>query len=155
MKTLVVVRHGKSDWTTGVPDKERPLTARGERQATESGIWLAQHVPGVERAVVSPAERARATWALIAAQYQPPPEQVVDDRVYGGRLQHVVAELPESLDVAMVIGHNPDLEVLAEQLTGEPLDLPTSCVAVLTWPGSWVAGQGAATLTAYGRPPSS
>jgi phosphohistidine phosphatase len=153
VKTLVVVRHGKSDWTTGVPDRERPLNARGKRQAVEAGLWLVEHVPAIDRVVVSPAERARATWALIAPQFDSQPETVIDERMYGGRLPHVVAELPDFADTAALIGHNPDLEELIEQLTGDLVEMPTSCVAVLKWPGSWVAGVGAASLVAHGRPP--
>ena len=149
----MVVRHGKSDWTTGVPDRERPLNPRGERQATQAGLWLVEHVPAIDRVVLSPAERARATWALIAPQFEPQPETVIDERMYGGRVGHVVAELPDSVATAALIGHNPDLEDLIEQLTGDPVEMPTSCVAVLTWPGSWVAGEGAASLVAHGRPP--
>lgn len=149
----MLVRHGKSDWTTGVPDRERPLNARGVRQATESGLWLAEHLPAVDRAVISPAERARATWAIVAAQYRQAPETVIDERMYAGRLGHVVAELPDSVATAALVGHNPDLEDLIERLTGQWVAMPTSCVAVLTWPGTWVSAEGSATLKAHGRPP--
>lgn len=153
VKTLVVVRHGKSDWTTGVPDRERPLNARGQRQAMESGIWLAEHVPHVDQVIVSPAERTRSTWSHIGVQYDRPPHASFDERLYGGRVRHVIDELPETASTAVIVGHNPDVEILVQQLSGKPLDMPTSCIAVLEWEGSWVEGAGRATVRAHGRPP--
>ena len=36
-RTLLIVRHAKSDWEAGAPDHERPLNARGRREAPELG----------------------------------------------------------------------------------------------------------------------
>ena len=58
--TLVVLRHAKSDWSTGLDDRHRPLADRGRRQAPEAGRWLAEHGPAPDHVVVSPAVRARA-----------------------------------------------------------------------------------------------
>ena len=43
---LIVLRHGKSDWSGGEPDRERPLAKRGRRQVPEAGAWLAANLPG-------------------------------------------------------------------------------------------------------------
>jgi phosphohistidine phosphatase len=37
--------------------------------------------------------------------------------------------VPENAETVMIIGHNPGLEELVEQLTGEPQDLPTAALA--------------------------
>ena len=66
--TLILLRHAKSDWSTGDPDHERPLAARGVRQAPEAGRWLAAHLDRIDLAVVSTAERARRTWSLVSAE---------------------------------------------------------------------------------------
>ena len=50
----------------GVPDRKRPLTDRGRRDATAAGRWLRAHRPDV--VVCSTAERARETWAVAAAE---------------------------------------------------------------------------------------
>src|SRR6478735_578713 len=63
-RTLVLLRHAKSDWSTGEPDPRRPLAGRGRRQAPEAGRWLAANLDAIDLAVVSPATRARQTWEL-------------------------------------------------------------------------------------------
>ena len=41
MKTLLIMRHAKSSWDdSGVADHDRPLTARGERDAPRMGKLL-------------------------------------------------------------------------------------------------------------------
>jgi phosphohistidine phosphatase len=108
---------------------------------------------------VSPASRARSTWELVSAELGSPPRTRVEDRVYaasGSELLGVVRELPEDLDTVLLVGHNPGLEDLVRQLTGERVALPTSAVAVIALPGKWAgAGQAPAALKASGRPAKS
>ena len=84
MSTVILLRHGKSDWSGGEPDELRPLAPRGRRQVPEAGRWLADNVGAIDLAVVSPAERTRETWRLAAAELAAPPPVREDDRVYAG-----------------------------------------------------------------------
>lgn len=155
-RTLVVLRHGKSDWSGVEPDLERPLSKRGRRQAAEAGAWLADNLPSIDLAVVSPAERTRATWRLVAVALPEPPEVRVDERVYaawGHQLRAVVAELPPEAGTVVLVGHNPAVEDLVEELAGEQVPMPTSALAVLSWSGAWSDPSGA-ELRAAGRPPT-
>lgn len=157
MKTLIVLRHGKSDWSGGEPDRERPLAKRGRRQVPEAGAWLAANLPDIELAVVSPAERTRSTWALASAELAQPPAVRIDDRVYaawGRELHDVVSELPDELSTVVLVGHNPGVEDLVQELTGTWVPMPTSALAVIEWDGTW-ADPGGATVRAAGRPPAS
>lgn len=154
-RTLVVLRHGKSDWTGDEPDRERPLAKRGRRQAPEAGAWLAEHIEAIDLVVVSPAVRALSTWELAAAQLDEAPEVRVDERVYaawGRELRALVDELPDDAATVVLVGHNPGVEDLVQALTGEDVPMPTSAIAVLTWEGSW-ADCDSATIVAAGRPP--
>lgn len=156
MKTLIVLRHGKSDWSGDEPDRERPLAKRGRRQAPEAGAWLAENIPDIDLAVVSPAERTRSTWALVAAELEQPPAVRIDDRVYaawGRALHDVVHELPDDTDTVVLVGHNPGVEDLVQELTGDWVPMPTSALAVVEWEGTWGDSTGA-RVTASGRPPS-
>jgi phosphohistidine phosphatase len=157
--TLVLLRHGKSDWSGGEPDLLRPLAGRGRRQAAEAGHWIAGHLPGLGLAVVSSAERAHVTWQIAAAELDVPPPVRLDERAYaatGPELLSLVRELPDDLGAVVLVGHNPGLEDLAESLTGSWVHLPTSAIAVLALAGPWsAAGPSSATLTASGRPPRS
>jgi phosphohistidine phosphatase len=156
--TLILLRHAKSDWSGNELDIDRPLAARGRRQAPESGRWLAVNVDGIDLAVVSPAQRARSTWELVAAEIGDSPQIRIDDRVYAAsdrELLAVVRELPDDVATVVLVGHNPGLEELAWELTGESPALPTSALAVIALPGPWsAAGRGSAELKVAGRPPA-
>ena len=155
--TLVLLRHGKSDWSGGEADRDRPLALRGQRQVPEAGRWLATHLHHLDLAVVSPARRALSTWELVAPELVEPPEVRVDDRLYAAtdrELLEVVRGLPEDASAVVVVGHNPGLEELIVLLTGEALEMPTSALAVIAVPGPWTAaGPESSTLTTSGRPP--
>lgn len=137
---LVLVRHAKSAWPSGVPDLQRPLAERGRRDAVAVGRWLRDHGLRPDGTVCSPAERARQTWTRVATELDDPPVAHYDERVYdatAGRLLALVHELPADIGTALLIGHNPDLEELATLLTGRRVEMKTSAVAVVTWPGQW------------------
>ena len=139
-RRLVLLRHAKSAWPDGVPDHERPLTDRGRRDATAAGQWLRAHVDRLDAVVCSPAQRARETWALVAAELTDPPEAAVDDDVYGAPpdvLADVVEALPDGAATALLIGHNPGMQEVVELLGGKAVEMRTASVAVLTWTGEW------------------
>jgi phosphohistidine phosphatase len=155
--TLVLLRHGKSDWSGGEPDQLRPLARRGRRQVPEAGQWLADNVALIDLAIVSPAERTRETWRLAAAALDVPPPVREDARVYAASarsLLGVVREVPAHVATVVLVGHNPGIEDLATSLTGHLVPMPTSALAVIDLPGPWSdAGRSTAELRAQGRPP--
>ncbi|MGZ4592780.1 MAG: SixA phosphatase family protein, partial [Actinomycetes bacterium] len=81
-RTLILLRHAKSDWSGGEADIDRPLGKRGRRQAPDAGRWLAASIDSIDLAVMSPARRARSTWNLVSAELDVPPPTRIDDRVY-------------------------------------------------------------------------
>lgn len=147
---LVLLRHAKSDWSAGVPDDQRPLAPRGRRQAPVAGEWLAAHHPAIDLAVVSPARRAQETWSLVAGCLPAPAPVEVDERIYDGWLQAVVAGLDPALEVVALVGHNPDVEELVTSLTGEHLRMRTAELALVEL-AAWGATTG--RLVTCGRPP--
>src|SRR5262245_52509719 len=156
--TLILLRHGKSDWSGGEADSHRPLAKRGRRQAPEAGKWLAANVDRIDLAVVSPARRAKETWDLVAAELDAPPPTRLDNQVYAAsvpELVSIVRQLSEDVDTAVLVGHNPGIEDLITWLTGEGPPMPTSALAVITIDGAWsTAAPDSATLRASGRPPA-
>lgn len=147
MTTLVVVRHAKSDWSGSHADRDRPLAPRGRRQAAEAGRWLAAHGPALDLAVVSPAERARATWSVVSSAFvEPPPVRVAEVAyTFDGADLHALVEDVDASRFALV-GHNPAVEELVTLLTGMVRPMPTSCLAVIDLDSG--------ALLAHGRPPS-
>ena len=94
----------------------------------------------------------------MAAELAVPPAVQIDDRVYGAsapELLDIVRDLPDDVDTAVLVGHNPGIEDFASLLTGGMPSMPTSALAVLTIAGSWSsAAPHAADLRASGRPPA-
>ena len=156
--TLILLRHGKSDWSGDEADVNRPLAKRGRRQAPEAGHWLATHVDRIDLAVVSTAKRARATWDLVSAELGERPKTRHDENAYaasGGELLDIIRSLGDELGTVILVGHNPGLEDLAETLVGDRTPLPTSALAVIELDGPWrSAGRAPGLLHAAGRPPA-
>jgi len=156
--TLVLIRHAKSDWSANASDLERPLNKRGRRQAPESGRWLAENLQPIELAVVSPAQRARSTWDLVAAELSDPPPVTVDDRAYtfdARGLMSIIRDLADDLGTVALTGHNPAMEELAGHLTGGWVAMPTSSLAVVGLTGPWASRLAPGPASAHGRPPQS
>jgi phosphohistidine phosphatase len=156
-RTLVLLRHAKSDWTHDVADVDRPLAKRGRRQAPEAGRWLAAHLGHIDLAVVSPARRARSTWELVAEELPAATQVRLDERVYAAsadQLLRLVRELPDDRRTVALVGHNPGLEELVADLIGTWTPMPTSAIAVVSLAGGWAsAGETAGSLLGSGRPP--
>jgi phosphohistidine phosphatase len=148
-RTLLLVRHAKSDWDTGVPDHERPLNGRGRREAPELGRRLAAARLRPDLVVCSDAVRAEQTWQLAAAAWPSPPRTRVDGRLYDASRSQVLAVLNETSDdvrTLACVGHEPTSSALATLLAraAEPeaagalaAGLKTACAAVLTFVGGW------------------
>ncbi|MFJ8493266.1 SixA phosphatase family protein [Streptomyces sp. NPDC094038] len=161
LRRLVVLRHAKSAWPEGVPDRLRPLADRGRRDAPAAGRALAESDSLPDLAVCSTAVRARQTWELAAGQWGTPPPVRYDGRVYAADvpdLLAVVHEVPPEVETLLLVGHNPGLEELVLDLAGDGLDdtleqmrrkFPTSAIAVLAWHGTtWAElAPGTALLT--------
>jgi phosphohistidine phosphatase len=165
MPELLILRHAKSDWGTEAPtDFERPLNERGVRDADRMGAWLAEQRSAPAHVVSSPAERARQTVLRICRQIQFPVEDIVwDKRIYEASpvtLLSVLADIPEDADSAMIVGHNPGLELLAEHMTGSNIipppgqkPFPTTALAVLRFDNPWAGvEEGCAKMTSLSRP---
>jgi len=134
MKTLFLVRHAKSSWEdAAVPDKERPLTERGKRDAPNMGKRLAKRDVKPELILSSPARRAFATAKIIAKSLGYKLKNiVVDDRLYPGAADEIlnsIHRLDKQLDRVMIVGHNPALADLAHRLSSEIDRMPTCAVA--------------------------
>lgn len=154
-RTLILLRHAKSDWAGDEADIDRPLNGRGRDQAPLAGRWLASSVAGIDLAVVSPANRAVTTWALVSAELGARPATRIDERAYAasaGQLLGVVRELPDDAVTVVLVCHNPGIESLIALLTGESVRMSTSALAVIAFEGDWsAAGLAPAVLRASGR----
>jgi phosphohistidine phosphatase len=101
------------------------------------GMLLLEHGFLPDLIITSSAERARNTAILIAnsfdfsGQIEETREFYhADPRQYIDRLHR----LPDEIQTAMIVGHNPGMEELIEDLTGRWRRFPTAAIAVIDLP---------------------
>ena len=120
--TLILLRHSKSDWSSDEADIDRPLAKRAAARPPEAGQWLTTHVDRIDMAVVSTAERARATWDLVSAEFGKRPITRHDEDAYAASavgLLDIIRSLGEEPRTVVLVGRNLELEGLAERLIGD------------------------------------
>jgi len=164
-----VLRHAKAA-SQGLDDHSRPLTARGRRQATAVGTYLARSpitaVPTPELVLSSSARRAVQTAELVGAELDPPVELLVEPALYTAGADDIIEMLRVlggDAPSVLVVGHNPTVHDLVLLLLDDEdaggrarLDqgFPTATVAVaaLSAP-SWAGvAPGTATLVELWTP---
>jgi phosphohistidine phosphatase len=161
-RRLVVMRHAKAE-PGGETDALRELAQRGWDDAVEAGHWLAGHDVIPDGALVSSARRTRTTWLALADGGSFDAEPVFSDGLYSAGSEtalDLVRETDDSVEVLMVVGHNPTMASLAQLLDDGSGDsaagremargFPTSALAVFAVPGSWSElDLGSARLVAF------
>lgn len=147
-RELLLLRHGKSDWNSGVTDFRRPLKDRGKRGAQRMGTWLWQQDLRPDLILSSPAERALTTAHKCCKSMGLGVSKISEDeRIYAAsqsELLAVLADAPEDAGRVMLVGHNPGLEELLEFLVTDAVPLPedgkllpTATLARLKMPQDW------------------
>src|SRR5437763_13963838 len=118
---LYVLRHAKSSWKEeGLDDHERPLAPRGRKAAAALGRYLEQATIRPALVLCSSAQRARETYEGV----RPSGQLMVERALYGATAGEVIErlrEIPESTDSAMVIGHNPTMQLVVLWLASPDL----------------------------------
>ncbi|MFK5949786.1 MAG: histidine phosphatase family protein [Methylococcales bacterium] len=147
-RQLLLLRHAKSDWSIDNSDFDRPLKNRGKRAAQRMGAWMRQQLLIPDYIISSPAERARTTAEKLCKAMGLTTRQIhFDNRLYASSskdLKAVLSTCPKDAKKVLLIGHNPGLEELLQQLhkgrLTRPDDdklLPTATLAVIDMPNNW------------------
>ncbi len=161
--TLLVLRHGKSDWPIGMEDFKRPLKERGKRDAKRVGLWIIEQKIIPDYIISSPAQRATATAEKICKVMGVHHTKIVHDvKIYEAEVEQLVEVLqkcPEKAKTVMLVGHNPGLESLLLFLDKNvviPEDgklLPTAALARLEINCNWKSlSRNCANLVSITRP---
>ena len=133
MPSLILFRHGKSDWNAGeADDLVRPLSGRGRRSARTMGRFLADAGQLPDHVLSSPAERALETIriAMEAGRWSCPVG--IRNALYGGvaELLDELRGLPPEARVALIVGHEPTWsETLELLIGGGRVRMPTGALA--------------------------
>jgi phosphohistidine phosphatase len=120
MKTLLLVRHAKALRDPVDDDAARPLAPEGEEAATRLGRFLgaAGIVPAA--LLTSPALRARETLSRLAAAaaWTAPRQTRPFYEVTAAAVLAELRQLPNEIDLALAVGHEPTWSETASRLIG-------------------------------------
>ena len=139
MKTLFIMRHGKSSWKDlHLSDFDRPLKKRGKRDSQIMGELLCNEGLVPDYILSSPALRCRETVELLYDSLGLSDDMVdyVDDFYLAEPMDYLqaIADLSNSFSRVLIVAHNPSLEGLLQHLTGDIGVLTTAAVAWIKLP---------------------
>lgn len=131
MKSITLVRHGKSSWEQDVSDRERPLKTRGvnDIKLVANQFFDRSSIP--EIIFSSPANRALSTCKIFTNSLNIAEEHitVVEDLYdFGGEsVINFIKSLPNDLSDVMIFGHNHAFTSISNIFGDTYIDnLPTS-----------------------------
>ena len=135
MKNLLLMRHAKSSWkNAALPDHQRPLNKRGKRDAPRMGAFLREQGVTLDAILCSTAARAKATAEGFLQGYTFEGDLVYIDDLYHAGPEMIITyltQLPDNVDSAMVIAHNPGLDDFLDTICDEPEHMSTASVAYI------------------------
>lgn len=120
---LIIWRHAEAeDEREGLPDLQRALTQRGEKQAARVAAWLDRQLPEGTRILSSPAVRCEQTVLALGRKYR------LREQLHPGAGAADVleaAQWPDAKQPVMVVGHQPGLgQTIAQLLRMESGNCP-------------------------------
>ena len=163
-RTLLLMRHAKSDWPTGPGnDFERPLTDRGNKDASRIGGWIQEHNWMPDQIICSPATRVKQTVDHLCQQIGIDSRTVkYDKRIYEADQNHLLNMLKETNSLTtrlLMVGHNPSfsdlLNFLCSDSTHPTVDrsMPSAALAVIALKAPWsTLDQGSGELMSLIQP---
>ena len=131
MKTLILVRHGKSSWKYDVSDVERPLKSRGRNDAKLVANQYLKSSTMPEVIFTSPANRAHSTCKIFMDIFglSENSYRIIEDLYdFGGEnVIDFLKTIPADIDSVMIFGHNHAFTSITNIFGNRFIDnLPTS-----------------------------
>ena len=138
MKTLILVRHGKSSWKYDLPDRDRPLKSRGITDATLVSEKFKERNISPDRVISSPANRAFSTCKIFLQNLGISSKVLeINDEIYdfgGQNVIQFIKELDDAIHSVMIFGHNHAFTSIANSYGDKFIDnLPTSGLVKLNF----------------------
>lgn len=135
------MRHAKSDWHAAhESDFDRPLNARGRQAAASMARFIAALPQPPQWIISSTAVRALAT-AEAVAQALDEVALLTEPELYGAGVAEalgIIRRLPHDVYSALLVGHNPMMDWLVAELSGNPtVEMKTATLAVFDLSGEW------------------
>ncbi len=122
MKSIILFRHGKSEWNTFYDsDHNRPLAPRGIKAAKKMGVFLANKKQVPDLIISSTAIRARTTVELAIEKGNWESAMILESAIYGGPPTVLLSIAQAQLDTIKSIcfvGHEPNFSMFISQACG-------------------------------------
>lgn len=137
-RRLILMRHAKSGWDDPrLDDIDRPLNARGQRNAVTMGMWLKDKGYIPDQVLVSSAVRTRETLERVTRGLELCPPETVLDSLYLASEHRIMSALKQATgDCVLLLAHNPGIGEFAVNFASHPplhpdfLRYPTAATAV-------------------------
>ena len=130
MKKLYLIRHAKSSWSDmSLDDFDRPLNKRGLQNAPMMAKRLKDKGVMPDIILSSPAKRAKKTANIIADGIGFSKKIKFDDELYEAMpslLHFKIQNIKDKHECAFLIGHNPELNMIAEDFVDFGENIVTS-----------------------------
>ena len=132
MKTLLLIRHAKSDWNdASLSDFDRPLNDRGKKDAPVMAERLRDKKIKIDAFISSPAKRAKKTAIAFAEAYKVDKDDIIlKEELYEegeSDFYDVIHTTDDKLDHIAIFSHNPGITDFANQLTDARIDNIPTC----------------------------
>jgi len=130
MKTLYLIRHGKSSWSFNLPDHDRPLGKRGRKDVIKMGNHLAMHQPVPEILISSTASRAFYTALFFCDQWGLDEGRIrLEKGLYHAGSEDILKVIKKApkCDRLALFGHNPGFTHAANALAHLDFDNVPTC----------------------------
>ncbi len=136
-KKLFIIRHAKSSWKdSSLDDFDRPLNKRGMLNAPFMGEKLKEKNVVPDIIISSPALRAKTTAKIIAKKVKYSKKIIFKKEIYDvgeSAIHKILKKLDNENAVVFLFGHNPDLNMLAEEFVGFDENIPTCGVVEIAF----------------------
>ena len=127
-RTLVLMRHAKSDWSNpSLGDSERTLNRRGRNDAPLVGNFMYDLIGTPDQIICSDAVRARETAKLVAESLKYKQNIIIEPQLYDSYPSvylKVISNVTDNVKTLLIVGHNPIIEQLISILSANrPKDM--------------------------------
>jgi phosphohistidine phosphatase len=119
-RKLILVRHAEAESPGSTGDQARQLTDKGRYDAHALGLFLYDSGIRPDMAICSPSIRTRQTLhgilESVPIAYREYPEELYNSSA--GQLIDWIGGVEDRHSTLIVIGHNPEIHILARSLAG-------------------------------------
>jgi phosphohistidine phosphatase len=134
MRSLILMRHAKSEWSDPAQDDhDRPLNQRGRLAATLMGAFLTDIGFAPDHSIISSATRTQETFALMRIEGTANESTPYLYNASASEMVNTIKRAPPRAKTLLILGHQPSVQQAANILIDSWLieKFPTGKLVVL------------------------